>query len=121
MKTQSVLKTKEHARLCEIIRTLDYTNSNSFPMIFKFMKEDQDQFMRLMQTNADEYNEQRIDSFNTKLMEKIKQKNKKNAQKIEDLKYNLKAVQELNWAMKESKALEEKCLNPYSNISHLYR
>lgn len=58
-----------------------------------------------MQTNADEYNEVRMDPNNTIKMEKIKLKNKKNAQKINDLKYNLKAVRELNAQLKESRAI----------------
>lgn len=74
-----MLKSKEHERLTETIRDLDFSNSTSFPLIFKFMREDQDQFVRLMQTNADEYNEVRMDPSNTVKMEKIMLKNKKNA------------------------------------------
>lgn len=56
-----------------------------------------------MQTNADEYNTVRMDPSNTVKMEKIMLKNKKNAQKVNDLKYNLKAVRELNAQLKESR------------------
>lgn len=35
-----MLKSKEHERLTETIRDLDFSNSTSFPLIFKFMRED---------------------------------------------------------------------------------
>lgn len=79
MHAESLIKTKEHNKLTETIQDLDFTTATSFPLIFKFMREDQDQFVRLMQTNADEYNEVRMDPNNTIKMEKIKLKNKKNA------------------------------------------
>ena len=44
-------------------------------------------------------------------MEKIKYKNRKNAQKIEDLKYNLKDVREMNHALKESRAMQAQTIN----------
>jgi len=107
-RAKSIIKSREAENLSQLVRELDFTNSGIFPLIFKFKKEDVDQFIRLSQNVSEEYNAEKTDPDHTVKMELLRRNIKSYRRKQSDLRYDLGAVLEQQEAGKKVSADDRK-------------